>query len=205
MRPLEIGVVYVIVGVAVAVALHRGHLAGVVWAPVLWPLFLPGLLVTRSPAAPAADRRIPEAIAGLRAALDGGLPPGVDTSAALAAARRGLDALAARQAELDRLLAMPSNDLDRLEADRSRAGAGSAFDARIASVRVLARLRDEAHADLERGLVGIDDLGTRAQIARFGGGGADLEAQLAALAAAVDGVAEVRRLGAGKTLFAPSR
>ena len=203
MRPLELVVLYGIVGVAVALAMTRAHHPGAFHAVALWPLFLPGLLATVAPPVrllPPADPRVDGAVDTLAAALRAwdGLPDNVDPEASLFAARRGLVALARRVDDLDRLLREPGADVERLRADLATApdAAWPSLAARLVSIERLAGLRDQSTVDLERGLAGLADLTARVHVARFTGEtGANVATQLAALAAAVDSAAEVRRLG----------
>lgn len=179
MRPLELLVFYVLIGGCVAAAMVRGHVPGALVAVPLWPLFLPTLLA--SPAAPevpprSSDPRIDTTVDALGAALRAwdAAPPGLQGS--VDASRRGLQALADRVRELERIL--PPGD-------------------RPARLDPLVALRDAARADLERGLTGVADLTARVHVARFTptDRGELVAEQLAALAAALDGAAEVRRLG----------
>lgn len=189
MRPLELLVIYLLIGGGVALAMARSHHPGAAVALPFWPLFLPGLLAavapTSTPAAPASDPRIHAAIETLAQALRmwDGLPPTLDVNRCLASAKRGLEAIAGRVAELDRLLAVSP---------------GAEVPAHPNSLSQLDAVRAQSRADLERGIAGIRDLTARVHLARFTGAiDGEVAGQLSALAAAVDGASEVRRLGAG--------
>lgn len=206
MRPAELLVVYLLVGLAVAVAMVRAHHPGALQAVALWPLYLPGLLAAVAPpvAVPAerGDPRVDAAVDTLAEALRAweGLPGEVDPDASLRAARKGLTALVRRVADLDHLLQAPGADLAQLRAELATTpdAAWPAVAARIVSLERLMGLRDQSVLDLERGLAGLADLTARVHVARFTGAtGGDVAVQLAALAAAVDSAAEIRRLGVG--------
>lgn len=203
MRPLELLLLYGIVGVAVALAMARAHHPGAAQAVALWPLFLPGLLAAVAPPlrlVTRTDARVDAAVDTLATALRAwdGLPDNVDPEASLHAARKGLAALARRVDDLDQLLREPGADVERLRADLAAApdGAWPALAARLVSIERLSGLRDQSALDLDRGLAGLADLTARVHVARFTGEtGANVATQLAALAAAVDSASEVRRLG----------
>lgn len=197
MRPVELLVLYGVLGVIVALSLHwRGRPGS--WAALLaWPVLLPGLLAETPPvvqplvpAPPGTDAaRIDAALAGLRLALADweSLPREEDCAAALGAARRGMEALAARAAQLDAVVGQLSPAHAAEPADLAAARAHN--QAR------LVELREEARARLERSLAAIAELTTRVQLARFTGDAGDaVAAQLARLAQAVDSAGEVSRL-----------
>lgn len=207
MRPLELLVVYLLLGVAVAGAMARGGHPGAAYALPLWPLFLPGLLVRVAPPAPSAEGagrgsevdRIEAAVEGLRGALLAWetAPVGLNMEAPLAAVRRGLRALELRYVLLQRALSEPRNDRNRLQKTWEAApeAARGLFAVQLHSLDQLEALREEARLELERGLAAVGELATRVELARFSGGAStDVAEQLTLLAAAVDGVSEVRRL-----------
>lgn len=169
---------YVLIGGCVAAAMVRGHVPGALVAVPLWPLFLPTLLAPMAGSTPprSSDPRIDTAVDALASALRAwdAAPPGLEGS--VDASRRGLQALADRVRELERIL--PPGD-------------------RPARLDPLVALRDAARSDLERGLTGVADLTARVHVARFTptDRGELVAEQLSALAAALDGAAEVRRLG----------
>ena len=195
MRPIELAVLYLIVGTAVTVAGWRARRSGAWMSLLLWPLFLPGMLATAAEAPPPARH---DGIDRLRAALAAweGAPQGAECNAALDAAARGLDALSDRVAQLDGVLALPAHDLGALQAERDgHPDTAAILDARIANVHRLQTLRAETFQRLERGLASLDDLATRVHLARFTGDDADAVAGLLArLAAAVDSASEVASL-----------
>lgn len=204
MRPLELLVVYLLIGFGVSFAWNRAGKEGWGWAVPLWPLFLPGLLVAAPSPEPAPpgpwQARIDGAVAGLARALSSwdALPERAVCEASLAAAARGLAALSDRHEQLDLALRGPEHDIAklRIELESAPLSAQPVMAARLRNVERLAALRDEARAELERALAGLADLSTRVQLARFTGSSAEaLSAQIARLAAAVDGAAEVSRLG----------
>jgi hypothetical protein len=217
MRPLELCVLYLLIGGAIGLAMARGRHSGALLAVPLWPLFLPGLLVRVSPpstsfeasaAAPCADR-IEEAVEGLRGALLAweAAPAGLDVEAPLRAVRRGLGALDQRHAELSRALAQPRNDRDQIMRTWEAAPqpARDLLTVQLRSLDQLLALREGARLELERGLAAVGELAARVEIARFTGVAAsDVAAQLSLLAAAVDGAAEVRRLAPPRPRDAPA-
>lgn len=210
MRPLELLVVYLVIGAGVAFAWQRRHDEGRLWVLPLWPLFVPALLAEAGEGARPApepapvegwEARIEHAIAVLRGALGAwdALPDKALCEASLDAAARGLRALALRHAQLDGVLDVPENDLDKLEAERDAApeAARPLVEARLRNVMRLVALRDGARDELEKALAGMADLSTRVHLARFTGDATqEVAAQLARLAHAVDGASEVTRLGA---------
>ncbi|MCB9759840.1 MAG: hypothetical protein H6739_08405 [Alphaproteobacteria bacterium] len=207
MRPLELLVVYLMIGAGVALAWSRSGKEGAAWAVGLWPLFVPALLVREAPPSPPPvlrtggwGDRIAAAIGALEAALGAwdALPERSVCEQSLRAASRGLGALAERHAQLDGVLSTPENSLERLavELEAAPVGARPLVEARLGNVQHLHRLREEAREELERALAGLADLSTRVHLARFTGHDArEVAAQLARLAAAVDGASEVAKLG----------
>lgn len=196
MRPLEILVFYVLVGLGIGIAFARSGRASPLVAGAFWPLFVPALLVPTeltSPVARGPIDRLREALAAWEPLPDGGI-------AALVAAERGLGALSRRRDEVDTLLRQPDNDLDSLRRAMVRAGAQDqpVYIARVRNLERLTAVRDEADAELGRALAAIEDLTTRVHLARLNGESTvDVARQLGDLAAAIDGAGEVRRLAGG--------
>ena len=198
MRPVELLVIYLLVGMAVSTAAWRTGRPAPWLGLMLWPLTLPGLLggVAQPPAAPPPPRgsgseRVQAAVAALRAALDGWPSPPASQEA-LASAERGLLALDARLADLDAVL----GELEAAPAPPSHPDAADLVQARAENLARLRQVRDETRARLERGLARLSDLATRAHLARFTGEEAAAVADaLSRLGAAVDGAAEVSRVG----------
>lgn len=204
MRPLELLFIYLLIGFGVSIAWHRSGKEGWLWAAPLWPLFVPGLLEPIPLAAPTPpgpwQSRVDGAVGSLARALSSweALPDRAVCEASLTAAARGLAALTARHDQLDAALRGPEHDPIRLRAEleTAPAAARAVMEARLGNVERLVALREEARAELERALAGLADLATRVHLARFTGSSAEaLSAQIACLAAAVDGAAEVSRLG----------
>ena len=196
MRPLELAVIYGVMGLIVAVTLRWRGRPGALVALVAWPLLLPGLWSAPPPVTPrpplagpadpaSADARVEGVLADLALALDGGppLPGAADCAGALAAARRGLQALAERAGALEGVV-------DRLPSPSGDQPASHPH-ARLRA------LRDDAAARLAAAIEAVSDLTARIHLARFTGAEpAHLGAALERLARAVDSAAEVGRLGA---------
>lgn len=208
MRPVELLVIYLLVGLGVCVAWGRTGRSGAAAVLPLWPLFVPTLLAAAAPVSATPQRpmpgswgpRIEAAVSELERALAawGSLPDPTQFEASIRSARRGLEALALRHAQLSEVLATPENDAERLARSlgESPQAARPLVEARLANVQRLESLRGESADQLERALAGLADLTTRVHLARFTGDAAqELSAQLARLAAAVDGASEVARLG----------
>lgn len=193
MRPLEVLVFYLLVGLGIAIAFARTGRASPLIAGAFWPLFVPALLVPTELTAPVTRGpidRLREALAAWEPLPDGGV-------AALVAAERGLTALTRRRDEVDSLLRQPDNDLDGLRRAMLHAGAQdqAVYVARVHNLERLTAVRDEAQAELVRALAAIEDLTTRVHLARLNGESTvDVARQLGDLAAAIDGAGEVRRL-----------
>jgi len=202
MRPFELGLLYALIGVAVAWVQHSRHRPGVLWSFVLWPVFLPGLLSSEAPVTSevsvGSTRALPpapwgpaieDAVAGLRIALEGWENlPGVHTAeAALAAADRGLCDLAWRLVQLDEVAGhLPAGE----------GQPGPLAQARARHRAQLSTLRGEAEARLVDGLAQLTELSTHITVARFTGAALDdVTAQLERLAGAVDAAGEVARVG----------
>ncbi len=197
MRPIELLVIYLLIGGGVTAAMARADLPGKGLALLLWPLFLPTLLGSAGPepALRTSDPRIAAAARELLAALRDGpaLPaPAPDPSATVAGVARGLEAIASRLSEIDAVLARPEHD------PRDVGGGGATASVQAAREENLARLRalrDASAARLEGGLARMEELATRVHLARFTGDPGDAVArQLAQLAAAVDCAGEVSGL-----------
>ncbi|MCB9791264.1 MAG: hypothetical protein H6741_00920 [Alphaproteobacteria bacterium] len=209
MRPIELLILYALLGACVAVAWQRSGRSGAITVLPLWPLFVPTLVAAAAPVAPSSPaplargpwgRRIQEAVASLERALVQwqALPDAAHFEASLRSAQRGLCALAERHGQLSEVLETPENDSKRLcvELESCAPAARPLLEARLANVQRLEALRDEAAEELERALAGLSDLSTKVHLARFTGDAAqELTAQLARLAAAVDGASEVARIG----------
>lgn len=209
MRPVELGLVYGLVGLAVALAHWRLRQPGMLWSFVLWPVFLPGLLARASggldlgqggvtglpaPAAAVAPRavaagpwesRIREAVGGLREALGGWSAwPELGLGApALDAVERGLGDLALRLSRLEALGAeLPAEDPDLPELSEARA-------------RHRARLEGLVQAErqrLEGRLSAVTELTTQVLVARYTDADAgDIAGELARLAEVVAAVGEL--------------
>lgn len=194
MRPMELFIMYLLVGVAVSVAAWRAGRPAPWLGLALWPLTLPGLLGRATPPPPTAGgegARVHAAIITLRAALDGWPSPPASEEA-LASAERGLLTLSERLADLDAVLL----ELEAAAPPPAHPGAADLVRARSDNLTRLHHVRDETRARLERGLARLADLATRAHLARFTGEEAAAVADaLSRLAAAVDGAAEVSRVG----------
>lgn len=203
MRPIELLVLYLIIGGCVAAAQVRASRPGAALAVPLWPLFLPALLAPHASA--AETRRLPEAwrgpieggAAALREALLSweGLPDAAGCLAASEALLRRLGDLAVRLDDLERVLASPEHATDALAIAGSSEGTRALLRARQQNVERLRVLRDQTRADLEHALAAMADLSTRVHLARLGGDATtEVAAELARLAAAVDGGGEVARI-----------
>ena len=201
MRPVELLVLYLLIGAAVSTAAWRAGLPAPWLGLPLWPLTLPSLLGAMAapstpaparPATPGDTARVQAAVSTLAAALEGWAAPAASREA-LATAERGLLALAARLADLDAVL----DELDAAPPAPAHPDAADLVRARAANLARLRQLRDETRARLDRGLARLADLSTQAHLARFTGEEAAAVADaLSRLAAAVDGAAEVSRVGA---------
>jgi hypothetical protein len=198
MRPVELLLLYVLVGAAVATASWRAGRPAPWLGLLFWPLTLPGLLEGAAAApAPPSPRpptpphgRVQAAVAALGQALEG-WPGHPASQEALASAERGLMALDTRLSELEAVLAA----LEAAPTGSAHPGAADLARAREENLARLRGVRDETRARMERGLAHLADLTTRAHLARFTGEEAAAVAEaLARLAAAVDGAAEVSRL-----------
>jgi hypothetical protein len=198
MRPVELLIIYLLVGVAVSTAAWRTGRPAPWLGLALWPLTLPGLLGgVAAPAGPpptptgGEGPRVHAAVVALRTALDGWPSPPASEEA-LASAERGLLALSVRLADLDAVL----QELEAAAPPPVHPDAADLVRARADNLARLHQVRDETRARLERGLARLSDLATRAHLARFTGEEAAAVADaLSRLAAAVDGAAEVSRVG----------
>ena len=203
MRPIELLVLYLVIGAAVSVAAWRAHHPARWLAPLLWPLVLPNLLGSPSPAQveparspspllpPTADGdRVQVAVSHLRDALEG-WDGGAPAVSALDATQRRLAALLSRLRDLDTVLF----SLDQEPAPVDHPDVADLLDARRENLAKLRALRDNTRGRLERGLAQLSDLATRAHLARFTGEEADAVATaLRNLAAAVESAGEVTRV-----------
>jgi hypothetical protein len=208
-------VLYVLVGVAVAVAVYLADLGGTAadrWFRVgsavpFWPLYLPILLAGLRPtaeessrtAAPAADE-MTVAIAQVDAELESALGS-LDGWAEDVLARekgriRELRAAWSTQAErireMDRLLAQPDAFVPAAEtspgaSERLR----SSQRAREQNMLRLRRVRQRAHDDLMGMLAWVRELVSMIHLAKFTGAPASRAEELVAqIAAAVEGISE---------------
>jgi hypothetical protein len=168
--------VYLLAGAAVALRLAHRLPAPASTSLVrflVWPLFAPLLAAPAAPADPF-EERIRAALASLDAALTS-LSGAVGE--ALRPERRRVEALghalrsaAARWGELDRTLARPEHDLERLQAEVARAADGSTgaiLRERLEHVRRLAALRDRTAQDVEQTLARAQELSARLTLLRF--------------------------------------
>lgn len=206
MRPLELLVIYLLMGLCTGVAQHRSGRAGAVYAVPLWPLFLPSLLASR-PAEAGEERAIPEGWRGrieasaelLRRALLSweALPDAAGCLGATEAVVGRLGELAHRLADLDQVLASPDHAPAALEGTGGAdAGTRALILARQQNVEKLRNLREQTATNLEHALAAMADLATRVHLARFQGDAAEeIATELTRLAAAVDGGGEVEQIG----------
>lgn len=160
MRPLEIGLLYGIVGVAVAVAhgLGRGWRI-LVLAGLFWPFYLPGVLArSPRPAPTEGPDRVHTAVQALEQALAGwdALPARPD----LISLRARLQRLSTRLEHLDRVLA----DLARALPPEDQ-------------LRPLRERRDRMRGELEQALAAVAGLAARTWVVRFSGDGGDAVAR----------------------------
>jgi hypothetical protein len=203
MRPVELLILYLMIGAAVSVAAWRGRHPARWLTPVLWPLVLPNLLggPATTPAQPAPapspprpmtpdGDRVQAAVSNLLRALDG-WDGGAPAVAALDATQRRLLTLADRLRDLDTVLA----SLDQEPAPIDHPDVADLLAARRSNLEKLRALRDGTRGRLERGIAQLSDLSTRAHLARFTGEEADAVATaLTDLAAAVESAGEVARV-----------
>lgn len=203
MRPAEVLLFYALIGLAVGWMAWRTGRAPVWAAAPFWPLFVPVLFAGESRPAPGAAPVLAEAapvadaLDRLEAALSGWDPLPDGGGAAFAAAERGLRALARRRADVDALLDQPGNDLGVARAHLAAAPAPDCaiYEARVRNLERLYALQEASRVDLARALAGVEDLTTRVHLARLHGESTgDVARQLEDLAAAIDGVGEVRSL-----------
>jgi hypothetical protein len=216
---LETAIFYLVLGVAVAVAVYlrteQPPRAGTVFhllaACAFWPLFVPMLLSTseESLAGHAPERRanaherdpLDAAISQVEAELDAALN-GLDGWAEdvlnseqhrLEELRSAWKAQADRIRELDRLLATPPAGVDSLAvvgADVERARQSESL--RQGNLRQLVALRNQMHADLIGTLAWVRELVTMIHLAKFSGApAARAEELVVQIAAAVQGLSEV--------------
>jgi hypothetical protein len=216
---LETAIFYLLLGVAVAVAVYiradaKPQEAGMFQlaaACVFWPLFVPMLLATdeastasRSPAHPANfDEKdaLSAAIGQVEAELDAALN-GLDGWAedVLNSEQHRLEELrtawklqADRIRQLDRLLAEPAARVDSLaEVATDVDRARQSENVRQGNLRQLVALRNQMHADLVGTLAWVRELVTMIHLAKFSGApAARAEELVAQIAAAVQGLSEV--------------
>lgn len=205
MRPIELLVLYLVIGAAVSVAAWRGRHPARWLAPVLWPLVLPNLLGRTeappgrplrppSPALPMTPEgdRVQAAVQHLLGALDG-WEGGAPAVTALDSTQRQLLALADRLRDLETVLA----SLDQEPPPLDHPDVADLLAARRCNLEKLRALRDRTRGRLERGIAQLSDLSTQAHLARFTGEEAEAVATaLTDLAAAVESAGEVARVRA---------
>lgn len=208
MRPLEILILYLIIGAAVGLSQHRAGRAGSWLSVPFWPLFLPTLL-GETGGAPEGNRpdlgwkaRIEAATAGLAGALGGmeGARHGPEVSASLKHLNIKLFELSDRLDHLERVLSGPEHAPEALERALQAASpsARPLVEARLQNEGRLRALRAERREELEQALAMLDDLATRAHLARFTGDAAETVAgELLKLTAAVDTGGELAQLSLG--------
>lgn len=206
MRPFEILVLYLLIGLGVGLSQHRTGRPGALLSVPFWPLFLPTLLGAEASAAPEAPAstwraRIDAATAHLSGALAGldGLPTGLQTEISLKHLNIKLYELADRLGHLEQVLASPEHAPAALEQALREAsdGARPMVQARLDNVARLRALQTQRRTELEQALALLDDLATRAHLARFtGDAGASVADELNRLAAAVDTGDELARVSA---------
>jgi hypothetical protein len=215
----ETAIFYVLLGVAVAVAVYvrggDGTSADTVFqtaaACLFWPLFVPMLLNAPQPDATlhaktdepdlAKSDSLSAAIAQVEAELDAALG-GLDGWAEdvlnseqhrLAELKTAWKLQADRIRQLDRLLAEPAVRTDSLaEAAADVEKARQSEQVRRENIRQLAALRKQMHADLVGTLAWVRELVTMIHLAKFSGApAARAEELVAQIAAAVQGLSEV--------------
>ena len=216
---LETAIFYMLIGVAVAVAVYLrgdaktplGMTFELVAVCAFWPLFVPMLLSTgeastasRSTAHPAVNVKadaLSAAIGQVEAELDAALE-GLDGWAEdvlnseqhrLEELRTAWKAQAERIRELDQLLKAPTARVDSLAevgADVERARQSESL--RQGNIRQLTTLRNQMHADLVGTLAWVRELVTMIHLAKFSGApAARAEELVVQIAAAVQGLSEV--------------
>lgn len=164
-----------------AVRVDRAGVATFLLRMTLWPLFVPlALPAATRPVAGAEEwaARIERAERGLDAAIQA-LGRELDDPLAIESARvRSLGAAmrqaAARLAEIESAFAAPGHDERELEEQLARqresqdgAEVADILEQRLAHVRRLRALRDQARADLERALARADELAMRLTLLRY--------------------------------------
>lgn len=191
---LETAVIYLLVGVCVAIAfmMKRGPRNGSTWvralaAPFFWPLLVPLLLLDEqakppapaSPTARAASSRLNAALAGLSGVADEIALPDL---ARVRAHAGSIAALEGRVIEMDAMLRTP--EFDRASAERTLADLGArgvlATDGRVVSVSSrlrnidrLQKLRQRAAEDIERVCLQLEEMTAQLKLLRFAGGSSD--------------------------------
>lgn len=203
MRPTEVLLFYGLIGLAVGWMAWRTGRAPAWAAGPFWPLFVPVVFASEPAAKPQGAEAIADAgpvadaLDRLEAALSGWDPLPDGGGAAFAAAERGLRALSRRRADVDTLLGQPGNDLGVARTQLAAAAIPdrAIYEARVRNLERLYALQEASRLDLARALAGVEDLTTRVHLARLHGESTeDVARQLEDLAAAIDGVGEVRSL-----------
>ena len=211
---------YVVIGAAVAVAVHvtpdavgiRQRVFRTLSAIVFWPLYLPVLLArpgsTPEPveSAPVPRDEIAAAIAQVEAELDLALASLDGWSDAVLAReqhrfaelRAAWHAQADKIRQLDRLLEQPvfaESTIDQAVvayADQNHSSIANSQKARQANVARLRALRDEFHADLTSTLARVRELVTLIHLARYTGAPASRAEELVLqIATSIEGLSEV--------------
>ena len=210
MRPLEILVLYVIIGACVGLSQHRSGRSGALLSVPFWPLFLPAMLGDHPTDHAAAWRAATGATGGWRVRIEGatealakalggpnGGQEGMETQRSLHHLNVKLFELAEKLSQLDQVLYSPEHAPEALERALQAAplSARPMVEARLQNVARLRALHAERQGELEQALAILGDLATRAYLARFTGDAAETVAdELRKLTAAVDTGGELAQL-----------
>jgi hypothetical protein len=195
-------VLYVLVGIAVAVALYLSDpprpagecLLRLSTAVPFWPFYLPILLARPTPAA-SPDDEWTRTLAAVQPELDVALSSLDEWIGIPEEQRRRIDGLreawaaqAERLREMDRLLARPEYaEADKEDGPGATPRLRQTLAARQQNLQRLRQLRQQIEADLLASLIGVRELVSRIHLARFTDAPAGrAEELLAELAAAVD-------------------
>lgn len=195
-------VLYVLVGIAVAVALYLSdpprpageRLLRLATAVPFWPFYLPILLARPMPAA-SSDDEWTRTLAAVQPELNAAVTSLDEWIGISEEQRRRIDGLreawtaqAERLREMDRLLARPEYaDADIEDGSVATPRLRQTLAARQQNLQRLRQLRQQIEADLLASLVGVRELVSRIHLARFTDAPATrAEELLVELAAAVD-------------------
>ena len=195
-------VLYVLVGIAVAVALYLSdpprpageRLLRLSTAVPFWPFYLPILLARPTPAT-LSDDEWTRTLAAVQPELDAALSSLDEWIGIPEEQRRRIDGLreawaaqAERLREMDRLLTRPEYaDADQEDGPGATPRLRQTLAARQQNLQRLRLLRQQIEADLLASLVGVRELVSRIHLARFTDApAARADELLAELAAAVD-------------------